>query len=147
MEDLLSYQFRSPFTVMFIFAGLALAGFGLGFMFWLDFRRRFAEKGRLAGWFVLCAGGLVGAFFGYQATQPQYFKELTARGDGVRLEYFLFADAVVARWSEIESVSIVRDRLVIDGKQGERYVSPVIHRGDQAKLIRSIESLRREATQ
>ena len=141
MEELFSHQFRSVSIVVFTFGGLAFVGFCLGLMFWLDFRTRFSKGWRIAGLIVLFTGSLLGVFFGYQATQPEYFKKLTANNDGIRLEYYMFTEDVLLSWSDIESISIQQNRLIINRKQGDSYGSPVVYRGDQAQLMQSINLL------
>ena len=141
MEQAFLYQFQSAYITWLILGGLALVGFGLGFMFWLDFRKRFSRGGHIAGLIVLFAGSFLGAFFGYQATQPEYFKKLTANDDGIRLTYHLFAEDVFLRWSEVETISIQNDRLVIEAGRAENFRSPVVFRGNQAQLLSSVTRL------
>ena len=141
MEELLSYHFGSVSIMVFTFFGLTFVGFGLGFGFWLDFRRRSSKDWHIAGWIVLFAGLLIGAFFGYQATQPESFKKLTANHDGIRLEYYMFTEDVLLGWNDIESILIKNNRLIINKKQGGSHVSPVVYRGDQAQLMQSINIL------
>lgn len=141
MEQTVSYQFQSLYITWVIFGGLAFVGFGLGFMFWLDFRTRFSTAGNIAGLVVLLAGSLLGTLFGYQATQPGYFKQLTANEGGVNLRYYLPAADVAVGWSEIERISILDDRLLIQTHQEVAYSSPVVYRGDQDQLLSALTLL------
>jgi hypothetical protein len=123
------------------FGGLTLAGLSLGFLFWLNFRARFSRGGHAAGLNALNAlnaGILLGALFGYQATQPGYFKALAGDHDGIRLEYYLPGNDILPRWGDIESVGIPKDRLTIIARQGAIYTSSVVYVGDQAGLLRSL---------
>jgi hypothetical protein len=141
MEEVFSHEFRSASITVFTFVGLSLVGFGLGFMFWLDFRRRFVSGRRVAGRVVLIGGTLLGAVFGYFATQPGYFKKLTADSLGITLEYYLFGSDVVLGWNDVDGVAIEQDRLLVTGKSGDGYQSVVVYRGEQALLERSITRL------
>jgi len=141
MEEVFSYELRSSAITMFTFVGLTLVGFGLGLVFWLDFRRRFLGRGRIAGRVVMIGGTLLGAGFGYLATQPGYFKKLTADDLGMALDYYLFSEDVFLRWGDVDRVAIEQDRLLVTGRSGDRYQSVVVYRGDQASLVRSITRL------
>lgn len=141
MEQTFLYQFQSVYITRIIFGGIALVGFGLGFAFLLDFRRRLSRSWHIAGLVVLSAGSLIGVFFGYHATQPEYFEKLTATNDGIRLAYHLFASDVFLRWSDIRTISIHDNRLVIETRQAAVYGSPVVYRGDQKRLLSSISRL------
>jgi hypothetical protein len=138
MEQIFSYQFQSISITLIIFSGLTFVGAGLGFMFWLDFRKRISKGGYVAGLIVLIAGALLGAFFGYEATQPRYFKMMTANYDGIRLEYYLFTNDVLLRWVDIKNIVVQQNRLMINTKQGDAYKSPVVYRGDQGRLLKSV---------
>jgi hypothetical protein len=92
------YQFQSAYITCIIFGGITFVGFSLGFAFWLDFRRRLSKSWRIAGLIVLFAGSLIGFIFGYQATQPEYFKKLTANNDGIHLAYHLVTRDVLTDW-------------------------------------------------
>lgn len=140
-EQVFSYQFQSGFITLVIFAVLILVGAGLGFVFWLDFRRRGTRAWRNAGIVVMLAGALIGAGFGYRATQPEYFKAITANEDGVRLEYHHFTDDVLLRWPDIDGFSIQGDRLFIEAGQAGSYSSAVVHRPQQQRLLRSLRRL------
>ena len=106
MDQTFLYQFQSAYITWIIFGGVAFVGFGLGFASWLDFRRRLSKSWRIAGLIVLFTGSLIGVFFGYQATQPEYFKKQTAYNDGIRFAYHLFSRDVFLRWSDIRTISI-----------------------------------------
>lgn len=142
MGEVFSYELRSAFITTFTLVGIALVGFGLGFMFRLDFRRRFESGGRLAGRVVMIGGTLLGAVFGYLATQPGHFKRLTADNLGMTLDYHLPGGHVFLEWNDVDSVGIRQDRLLVIGRSGESHRSVVVYRGDQAPLIRSITRLR-----
>jgi len=140
MEQVFSYQFQSEATSLFIFWGVMAVGAGLGFMFWLDFRRRPSSAWRMAAATVLLFGALLGAFFGYLSAQPKYFKKLSANNGGVRLEYYLLHEDAFLHWDDIQSVSFRANRLVIiGGRPMATYSSPVVYRGDQERLLRSLE--------
>jgi len=141
MEQTFLYQFQSVYITWFIFGGVTFVGFGFGFAFWLDFRRRLSKSWQIAGLIVLFSGSLIGVFFGYQATQPEYFKKLTANNDGIRIAYHLFTSDVFLRWSDIRTISIHSNRLVIETKKAAGYRSPVVYRGDQEELLSSISRL------
>jgi hypothetical protein len=87
---------------------------------------------------VLVAGSLLGIVLGYHATQPAYFMKLTANDDGIQLEYGLFTKYVFLPWMDIENISIQKYQLIILGKRGERYASPVVYRGEQSRLLQSV---------
>jgi len=133
------YEFGSPSLSLYLFLGLTLVGFGLGLAFWLDFRRRYRRGGRLAGSVVLIAGTLMGAGFGYLAGQPKYFKDLSVDAQGMSLEYGFPASRVWLPWHEIEEVEMRADRLVLTTRDGTRYRSPVVYRGEQEQLMHSIK--------
>ncbi|NEX23110.1 hypothetical protein G3480_22895 [Thiorhodococcus mannitoliphagus] len=141
MEQTFLYQFQSVYMTWYILGGVTFVGFGLGFAFWLDFRRRLSQSWHIAGLIVLFAGSLIGVFFGYQATQPEYFKKLTANDDGIRFAYHLFTSDVFLRWSDIRAMSIQNNRLVIETRQAATYSSPVVYRGNQEQLLSSISRL------
>jgi hypothetical protein len=138
MEQIFSYQFQSESIAWLIFGGLTFVGVGLGYMFRLDFRKRFSKRGNLAGLMVLVAGSLLGVVLGYRAAQPAYFKKLTASTDGIRLEYYPLTADVLLPWNDIESISLQQNRLSIRGRQGVDYRSPVVYRGDQERLLQSL---------
>lgn len=135
MENIFSYQFQSESTVRLIFGGLTFIGVGLGSVFWSDFRKRSSRSWRIAGVLVMIAGSLLGVTFGYRATQPEYFKSLTAGDDGLALEYYLFGEDVFLRWDAVKSISIRENRLIVDGGPLEIHRSPVVYRGDQDRLL------------
>lgn len=141
MEQIFSHQFQSASITLLIFGGLTFVGTGLGFMFWLYFRKHYSKWGHAAGLAVLAGGSLLGVVFGYQAAQPGYFLTLTANNDGIRLEYCIHTEDVFLGWSDIESISVQQNRLIIEGRQGASYESPVVHRGDQVRLLQSITEL------
>jgi hypothetical protein len=142
MEPVLSYQFQSEAAALFIFWGVTAVGAGLGCVFWLDFRRRSSRAWRMASVSVLLCGVLLGGFFGYLAAQPEYFKRLSADSEGVRLEYYLLREDAFLHWADIQSVSLRANRLVIVGRKPvATYRSPVVYRGDQERLLRSLEHM------
>ncbi|WP_213380964.1 hypothetical protein [Allochromatium tepidum] len=135
MEEIFSYQFHSESTVRLIFGGLTVVGVGLGTLFWIDFRRRSSRSWRIAGVLVMIAGLLLGAIFGYRATQPEYFKRLAADNDGLALEYYLFSEDVFLRWDTVNSITVRENRLIVDGGALGTYRSSVVYRGDQDRLL------------
>jgi hypothetical protein len=140
MEQVFSYQFQSESSALFIFWAVTAVGAGLGFAFWLDFRRRPSSAWRMAAATVLSSGTLLGASFGYLLAQPEYFKKLSANDGGVRLEYYLLHEDIFLRWDDIQSVSFRANRLIIVGKGPlVTYGSPVVYRGDRERLLRSLE--------
>lgn len=141
MDQTFLYQFQSAYITCIIFGGITFVGFSLGFVFWLDFRRRLSKSWRIAGLIVLFAGSLIGFIFGYQATQPEYFKKLTANNDGIHLAYHLFTRDVFLSWSDIRTISIHNNRLVIETRQEADYSSLIVYRGDQEQLLSSISRL------
>jgi hypothetical protein len=140
MEEFFSYQFQSTSIAVFTFIGLTLVGFGLGLMFWIDFRRRFIDRGQIAGLVVIIVGTLLGMYFGYLTTQPGYFKNLKANTDGIWLDYHWFAAPVFLGWNEIERIEIQRDRLLVISKSADSYKSPVVYRDNQTQLLQSVTS-------
>jgi hypothetical protein len=138
MEQVVLYQFQSESIARLIFAGVTIVGVGLGSMFWLDFRRRSSRSWHIAGVLVMVSGLLLGLAFGYRATQPEYFKKLAANNDGLALEYYLFSEDAFLPWSAIENISIQEDRLIVDGGPAGTHSSPVVYRGDQNRLLRSL---------
>lgn len=142
MGQVFSYQFQSELSALFIFWGLTAVGTGLGFMFWLDFRRRTSSAWRIAGTTVLFSGALLGAFFGYLSTQPEYFKKLSADNDGIRLEYHLLTEDIFLHWSDIKSISFQAHRLIIiGGRPVVTYSSPVVYHNEQEPLLRSLKRM------
>lgn len=140
MEQVTSYQFQSEATVLFVFWGVTAVGAGLGFTFWLDFRRRRSNAWRRAAATVLLTGALLGASFGYLSAQPEYFKKLSANNDGVQLEYYLLHEDAFLHWDDIQSVSLRANRLVIiGGRPIATYSSPVVYRGHQERLLRLLK--------
>lgn len=144
MEQVFSYQFQSESVALLIFAGLAFAGLGLGSMFWIDFRRRSSVAWHVAGTLAMVSGLLMGLAFGYRATQPEYFKRLTAGNEGLALDYHLFGEDALLGWSDIEDISIRGDRLVVEAGPAGRHASAVVYRGDQDRLLRSLACLLHE---
>ena len=138
MEEVFSREFQSSSMAAFTFLGLTVIGSGLGFAFWLDFRRRFENGGNVAGTIVLIAGTLLGVGFGYLTTQPGHFKNLTADKDGIGIDYGFLTSRVFLRWKDVENVEIQRDRLTITSMSGDSFQSPVVYRGEQSQLVQSI---------
>jgi hypothetical protein len=141
MEEFV-HQLQSPAMPWIIGLGLALVGFGMGLLSWVDFRRRFPRGGRAAGWIALIAGTLLGTGAGYLATQPGYFKALAADAGGIRLDYGPFARGVFLAWDEVQRVDIRNDRLLIATRSGDRHRSMVVYRGDQQALASALAPLR-----
>ena len=133
--------FHAESVTWFVFCGLTFVGFGLGLMFWIDFRRRYLRHGKVAGIIVWVVGSLLGVFFGYLATQPEYFKVLTADNDGIRLRYYLLANDVLLPWNEIKDISIKQNPLVVETTHDQSYRSSVVYRGAQSRLLESITQL------
>lgn len=141
MQEIFSYQFQSTSLAIFTFLAFIFIGSGFGFMFWLDFRKRFAVGGHAAGLFVLIVGTLVGLGFGYLSTQPGYIAHVTATREGLTLDYLLFAPRVSLAWDAVDKIDIQQHRLLILDKGGDRYISPVVYRGDQKMMLQSIRAL------
>ena len=143
MMEIFTQHFGLSISVTyFVFLGIALIGFGLGFAFWIGYRKSQSQKYHYLANFVWIFSTVIGLIFGYLSTQPFYFRQLTVTGHGFEVVYILPHKMVFLNWDNIESIVIRHNRLVITAKSLKTYTSPVIYLGDQNDIIKSIMTIR-----
>ena len=62
------------------------------------------------------------------------------------MKYFVFQEDAFLRWSDIDTISVQKDRLIIQGKDGATYRSLVVYRGDQARLLHALTQMQTKGT-